>query len=170
MKEATQAFIQAALSTDWQEWQGISVDYNLSEITNHLPGLSETSKQDLLGMGHVPTDYHAFQREGHPGESRVWMRGEKLLMLDLKTPKPEASPEAILEAMGEPEGTMEFFEGMMDYADGAKVYASKGICLFLSRGNRAVLRVLFFAPTDYETYYGEIAPYMHSGDRIGNRF
>lgn len=170
MTEETQAFIQAVMSSDWQEWKGIEGDHLLADLATQIEGLAETPKPDLLGMGHVKTDYHSFRREGHPGESRVWMRGEKLLMLDLKNPNPEASVEDMLAALGEPEGTMEFFEGMMDFEDGAKVYASKGICLFTSRGNRSILRVLFFAPTDYDTYYGELAPYMHSGDRIGNRY
>ena len=157
-------------STDWETWGGLKGNWAVEDVKTYLENFSEATQQDLLGMGHVLTEYHTYQGHGSRGESRVWVRDGDLLMLEVNYPQIGVAPTEILEAWGKPEGEMDFFDGIMDYERMAKVYASKGMCLMLTMSQKFIMRVLFFNPCSYDDYFGSIAPYMHSGDRIGNRY
>ena len=157
-------------SGNWQGWEGGLGDWTLNDLNGHLDSISDTTRQELLGMGHVLTEYHTFEKEGSRGASRLWVRNDKVLMLEVNYPQTGSGPEEIMQAWGAPEGQMDFIDGIMDYENCAKVYASKGVCLMVSMSGKSTVRALFFTPCSYDHYFGSIAPYMHTGDRIGNRY
>ncbi len=157
-------------STDWTLWEGLQDSWSGDDVKGYLENFSESTRQELLGMGHVLTEYHTYEGHGSPGKSRAWMRNGNLLMLEVNYPQVGVAPAEIMEAWGKPEGEMDFIDGVMDYERMAKVYASKGMCLMLTMSQKYIMRVLFFQPCSYDDYFGSLAPYMHTGDRIGNRY
>ena len=157
-------------SGNWIRGGGLVAKWPVAEVGEYLENFSVGTQQELLGMGHVLTEFHTYHGHGSRGISRAWVRDGGLLMLEVNFPDVGLSPADIMAAWGRPEGEMDFIDGIMSYERMAKVYASKGICLMLTMSHRNIVRVLFFEPCTYDDYYGSIAPYMHSGDRIGNRY
>lgn len=164
------ATMESVFTTDWKLWDGLKGNWSIDALPGVLENYSSTRNEDLLGMGHVLTEYHTYKGHGSRGTSRVWVRNGEVLMVEVNYPQVGIDPSVIMEAWGAPEGEMGYFDGMIDFPQGAKAYPSKGMCLMLTTSQKHIVRALFFNPCSYDDYFGSLAPYMHSGNRIGNRY
>lgn len=165
-----QASLDACFQGDWTAWSGLPGDCPTEEIPAYFDQFSPDVHQELLGLAHLLTDYHLFEHEACRGASRIWFREEKLLMLEVNYPTLGLTPPELLEKLGPAEGEMDYFDGDMDFEDCAKVYASKGLCVMVSMSGQTYRRLVFFTPCTFEAYKDQLAPYMHSGDRLANQY
>jgi hypothetical protein len=82
----------------------------------------------------------------------AFVRGGKVEAFDGMNPELDGDWAALAADLGEPDGKLDFVHGTTAMPGGERVYAQKGITVFLNPSNNFVVYVTLYAPTTLDGY------------------
>lgn len=82
-------------------------------------------------------------------------------MFDAMNPELDGGWAALAADLGKPEATFDWWYGTVEMPGGERVYAARGITVFINRDGDDVLHLAVYAPTDVATYQRTLRPDLH---------
>ena len=86
------------------------------------------------------------------------MRDGVAVAFDAMNPQLDSTWQALAETLGTPDATFDWVFGTVAMPGGERVYAGRGITVFLNPETQAVVYVTVYAPTTVEAYARRIRP------------
>lgn len=159
--------IQSTTSSSWENWRRLSEACTEADVEAAFPELSHARGELRLGLGQRKVEFRIVETNGE--RKRAYFQGQRLLMLESEYPQLELSAEALLDALGAAEASLDFYQGTLSYEASAHVYSAQGLCVMTNPSKRNVLHVLHFPPTSLSRFQQELLPYTQQGHRIPQR-
>lgn len=136
-------------------WRGLPAGCTSDALFN-VP-LDDKWGQLPLGDSRTPARSRLLELSGYY-RPLAYVRDGTVIAFDAMNPELADTVKALEDSLGAPESVLDWVHGTVAMPSGERVYASKGITLFLNLENRAVLHVTVYAPTTVDTYQKMLRP------------
>jgi hypothetical protein len=134
---------------------GLPTDCTLDALARrmHIDG---DDRRGILGQARHASVHRAARVDGYDQVVKVWHKDGVVLKVVFDLPKLADSP-ALLTALGAPDAKLDYYPGVPKLrAQGAWVYAARGLTLFLSGDGKNVVRFEVYPPTTAAAYEREL--------------
>jgi hypothetical protein len=105
-----------------------------------------------LGEEHRPLAWLSASGGGFPDSIRVWLDGDRVVMMDSKTLAPRAALDALVAKIGAPAARLDSYFNNALLEGSEWVYPDRGLTLFVEPETHALLRVAAYPRTTLEEY------------------
>jgi hypothetical protein len=137
---------------DLRGWHGLEPDLTVPQLTSAFPPDSDWSGSAQLGRQHREANYRWIRFPGADAQCRAWSIGERVVLLDIANPSVAIHPDQLSEIFGEPETSLDTWQGTLPMPASELVYASLGIAVFVNRDTRAIWHLALFPPVTLNMY------------------
>jgi hypothetical protein len=153
--------VSAFALRDLRGWRGLAPGTSLADVGAVLAVDPDFDGAAPLGSRYERADWVAATGDGFPDGVRVWLRGDRVVLLDAQRMELPGQ-DALLAELGEPEARWDASLGPMPVAGSEWVYPARGLTLFLDPGGPRVDRVLGYAPTTLDAYAAALRPHTRT--------
>jgi hypothetical protein len=119
--------------------------------------LDTTWGQRRLGSGHGPVQSRLLELEGYY-RPMASVRDGAVVMFDAMNPDLDGGWAALAADLGAPEATHDWVYGTVPMAGGERIYAKRGITVYINRDGDDILHVALYAPTTPDAYARDLRP------------
>ena len=143
---------------DYRAWDGMPASCRYADFDAAFPRLRDAHGQGRLGRDRRQALFrmHVDDRYQHP--LKTWFRDDRLVLIEVAYPElPYSTPE-LLSHLGDPEAQLDYHLDVMPVSEGAWIYPSRGLALFLDAGRREVMRIALFHACSLDGYVKELHP------------
>ncbi len=157
MTAATSA-LHALAVADLDGWAGLPPDLTLADARADLAVVAEIGGRARLGAARAPLAWVAAESSVYVGGLRLYVDGERVLVVEGRDPMDAAGEPLGGPDLGEPELVLDTLVGPARVPGLEHVYAGRGLAVHLSPGERGLRAVLGFAPTTVEDWVERLRP------------
>jgi hypothetical protein len=144
--------LRPIIGGDLRSWQGLAPDLTFSELTSACPPDSDWSGSAQLGRHHRQASYQWIRFPGPDTECRAWFIGERVILLDIANPSITVHPNQLTDIFGEPEASLDTWQGTLPMPASELVFPSRGIAVFINRDTDAIWHLALFPPLTLKSY------------------
>lgn len=136
----------------FHEWTGLPSTCTYPDFDDTFERKDDAYGRDTLGSAKRRTRYRMHVAEPFEEPLKVWFRDDDLVMIDISHPELPYPDGELLERLGDPEARLDYSFDVMEIEDGAWLYPTRGMALFLDAGKETVMRLSLFPPCDLGAY------------------
>jgi len=119
--------------------------------------LDDTWGLQPLGSSFEKLRSHLVELAGY-GRSLAYARDGAVVMVDAMAPKLDGGWPALAADLGAPEATFDWIFGTIAMPAGERVYARRGLTIYLNPENQAVAYITLYVPTTVDDYARRLRP------------
>jgi hypothetical protein len=117
---------------DFRAWNGLPEACEYAQLASAFASVEETHGQFRLGRNAVPTRFRGHSAQGYPDNFTVWVRGERIVLINAPRPSMPYATSELLAHLGTPEMIRDYQLGVVSpVREGAWIYSTRGLALFL---------------------------------------
>ncbi|MBL8622200.1 MAG: hypothetical protein JNK64_12880 [Myxococcales bacterium] len=146
---------QAVASRRFIGWRGLPAGCDPSALVG--VGFDDTWGMRKLGDRFQPARMRLLEWPGYY-RPLVSVRDGAVVMIDGTNPELDGGWAALAADLGAPEATRDFVHGTTPMGGGERVYASRGITVFVNPDNDFVVHVAVYPPTTVADYLERLRP------------
>ena len=146
--------LRAFAARDFREWAGLPRACSLGDLEKIAPPPDDWRGAAFLGE--TQASYAMLTLDGYARPVRVYLQGDRGLMLEAQFPQVAPDTASLLAALGEPEAKLDSHLGTLRLAGSEWVYPGRGLTLFVNPANGVLLRLAAYAPTTLQAYEREL--------------
>ncbi len=151
--------VRAAIERhEFRSWMGLPMDLRYSDVDSLFTRLSDACGVGFLGRAGHKTLFRMHLCEGYPHNLKIWFDGDRIRMIELRYPMLPYPASELVHHLGKPQAKVDYSAGAMPVAEGAWVYAGRGITVFLDIGHAVVMALGLFAPCTLKHYLDQLHP------------
>lgn len=143
-----EAALRRFAEKDFAGWSGLPKDCALSDLARLFAFEDDWRGSGRLGE-ETEADYASVVIPGYEITTRVWLDGERIILMDIEYPEVEAG---LVERLGRPEAKLDAYWGTILLEKSEWVHASRGLTLFIKPSDLALLRLAVFSPATIDEY------------------
>jgi hypothetical protein len=135
---------------------GMPADCTLDALAARIQ-IDGADRRGVLGQAGHASVYRGARADGYDETVKVWHKDGVVLKLVIDLPK-LVDPPALLAALGAPDAKLDYYPSTVPRlrAQGAWVYAARGLTLFLSGDGKNVVRFEMYPPTTAAAYQRDL--------------
>jgi hypothetical protein len=141
---------------DLRGWQGLAPDLTLAGLTSAFPPDSDWSGSAQLGRHHRQASYRWIRVPGTGTTCRAWFVGERVILLDIANPSVTVHLDELTDIFGEPEASLDTWQGTLPMPAAELVFPSHGIAVFVNRDTETIWHLALFPPLTLESYEDDL--------------
>lgn len=135
-------------------WQGLPVELSITEIAGAYPGLSQDMAVGMVGEDTRRAYFKVLTSKCFPFPLQIWYIDEQVVKIEGDQPE-IINPDALLEALGEPEARLDCHYDVDFIEKGEWVYPRRGLSLCRD-DDGSIVRLTGFHPMSLERYQSQI--------------
>lgn len=141
-----------------RQWRGLPSNCSYSSFDQKFQRVSDQYGIGKLGVKVRDYRYRVYQHEGYPGDLKAWYHDDRLVLIEGWYPVLDADVPSLLDEFGEADLYLDYRLDLMPLAQGAWVYAGRGLTLFMDLDGQAVMGVALYRPGTAEDYEYKLHP------------
>jgi hypothetical protein len=131
--------------------RGLPATCTADDVASVL-GSSGSPSRGRLGDPARDIELRFYRVDGWTQQLRGWYEHGRLLLVDVDRPEPPGGWQAFVQALGEPDGRLDYAWRIHTLREAEWVYASRGLAVVVKPDPGLILRLALFAPTTMGTY------------------
>ena len=133
-------------------WQGLSGETSVDDARAVFGIDDQWHGTGKLGSDGNRRDWFSASAAHFPEGLRLWVDGDRLLLIDAVRPDLPGGFDALFEKIGQPSEELDSYLGTLPIRKSEWVYPERGLTLFVNPANRLLLRIAVYRPTSIEDY------------------
>lgn len=133
-------------------WTGLPEDASLDEARAVFSVDEQWRGAGTLGSDGGRRDWYSVSAANFPEGLRLWVDGDRLLLIDALRPVLPGGLDALLQELGQPTEKLESYLGTLPIKHSEWVYPDRGLTLYVNPANALLLRIAVYRSTSLEDY------------------
>ncbi len=143
--------LDAFVRLDFSDWHGLP-ECRLGDLEAVLTVDRSWLGKGKLGSEQRAADYVMANAGGCEEQVRIWLKGDRVLMIDADFSAEQPPVKTKLPILGEPETRLDNYLGVIFIERSEWVYAGRGLTLFINPEDGTLLRLAIYPPTTADEY------------------
>src|SRR4030095_1355848 len=161
MSETCQSITKKIIAREFLNWHGLPESCTPESMFNLK--IDQQWGELKLGDHFEPARSHLLDLTGYY-RPIVYARNGKVVMFDGMNPELKCEWNTLSADLGVPETTFDWTHGTVEMKKGERIYAARGITVFLNPENDFLVYISVYTPTTVEEYVNKLRP--HRAKRI----